>query len=619
MAGLESELLAKVMPTFLENAERIGLPTGAIQRHHQQRAQSFVQRSGGHEFFEFGNGFLVATELELDVEPSFDQREAQLGQPGDGTGGEVVVDEVGERVAAPERVGLGQPCGRLVQIAHVEGGARRGREPLVTEHVDRAGRQLEDVPAAAHRDEIGRTQCAPQLGYEPLQTVADLRRRVLAPEGVDNLVGGDHSSRLQGENGEERAQLRSGDDHLVSVVIEHVESTEQMDQHALHRTPGRGASVRGQERVSVPAQSGDMRFLTPASSTRRERQVIQIATLVQAGQRARATGLTLEHAQEFPDDVGVLAQAAGDIRAFDVVIIGGGAAGLSAALVLGRARRRVAVVDAGAPRNAPASHMQGFLSRDGMSPADFLAAGRAEIAGYGVELLEDQVLGIEPGFLLRLARGAVLTARRIVLATGVSDELPDIPGVRERWGRDLLHCPYCHGWEVRDQPLGVLGSHPGAVQHAQLVRQWSADVIFFAHTHDVTDAERTQLGARGIHVVDGAVARLGIEDDRLTGVELVDGRVIARTAVFVRPVNVPHADGVVSNLGCDRDDAGFVTVDATGRTSVPGVWAAGNAVDPRAQVITAAGAGSAAAIAVNADLVHDDVSRTVISARTLGG
>lgn len=354
-----------------------------------------------------------------------------------------------------------------------------------------------------------------------------------------------------------------------------------------------------------------MRLRAPASSTRRERQVVQIAALIQAGQRERATGLTLEHATEFPDDLGLLARVAGDIRAYDVVIIGGGAAGLSAALVLARARRRVAVIDAGAPRNAPAAHMQGFLSRDGMPPAHFLAAGRAEIAEYGVELVEDRVVGIESGFFIRLAGGAVLTARRIVLATGVSDELPDIPGVRERWGRDLLHCPYCHGWEVRDQPLGVLGSHPGAVQHAQLVRQWSDDVIFFAHTHDVTEAERTQLETRGIRVVDGQVTRLVVEDHQLSGVELVDGRVIARSAVFVRPVNVPHADGLVSDLGCDRDDAGFVAVDATGRTSIPGVWAAGNVVDPRAQVITAAGAGSAAAIAVNADLVQDDVRRTI--------
>jgi len=296
---------------------------------------------------------------------------------------------------------------------------------------------------------------------------------------------------------------------------------------------------------------------------------------------------------------------------YDVVIVGGGAAGLSAALVLGRARRRVAVVDAGAPRNAPAAHMQGFLSRDGMPPGELLAAGRAEVAGYGVELVDDQVIGIEAGFFVRLAGGRVLRARRILVATGVRDEVPDIPGVRQRWGRDLLHCPYCHGWEVRDQALGVLGTQPGAVQHALLVRQWSDDVVFFAHTCALTPAERVQLEARGVRVVAGEVARLVVEDDRLTGVELADGRVIARQAVFIRPRNVPHADGPLAGLGCEVKADGFPVVDAAGRTSAFGVWVAGNAADPRAQVITSAGAGSAAAIAINADLVREDTEGAV--------
>jgi thioredoxin reductase len=291
----------------------------------------------------------------------------------------------------------------------------------------------------------------------------------------------------------------------------------------------------------------------------------------------------------------------------DVAIVGGGAAGLSAALVLGRARRRVAVIDAGKPRNAPAGHMQGFLSRDGMPPTELLAAGRAEVTGYGVELIDDRVLDIQPGFVVSLASGRTLTARRILIATGVSDELPDIEGIRDRWGKDLLHCPYCHGWEVRDQPVGVLGSIPGSVQHALLVRQWSDDVVFFAHTYDLADDERRQLAARDIRIEHGVVTKLVVEDDRLRGVTLADGRTIARTAVFVRPGNVPHNDGLVTALGCDKNDAGFVTVDATGRTSNPGVWAAGNVVDPRAQVITSAGAGSTAAIAINADLVQEDV------------
>jgi thioredoxin reductase len=292
---------------------------------------------------------------------------------------------------------------------------------------------------------------------------------------------------------------------------------------------------------------------------------------------------------------------------FDVVIVGGGAAGLSAALVLGRARRRVVVVDAGQPRNAAAAHMQGFLSRDGMPPSELLAVGREEVAGYGVELVDDWVHEVEPGFAVTLAGGRSFIARRVLIATGVSDELPDIEGVSARWGRDLLHCPYCHGWEVRDRPLGVLGTTPGSVDHALLVRQWSDDVVYFSHTSELTDDERRRLRARDIGIEEGTVARLIVDDDQLRGVELADGRAVHRTAVFVRPVNIPH-NALLQAIGCDTNEAGFVTVDSTGRTTRPGVWAAGNVADPRAQVITAAGAGSAAAIAINADLVQDDVA-----------
>ncbi|MCU1372348.1 MAG: thioredoxin reductase [Ilumatobacteraceae bacterium] len=310
-------------------------------------------------------------------------------------------------------------------------------------------------------------------------------------------------------------------------------------------------------------------------------------------------------------------------KRYDVAIVGGGAAGLSAALVLGRARRRILVIDAGAPRNAPAAHMQGFLSRDGMPPSELLAVGREEVAGYGVELVDDTVTSLEQisggdvcspvevAYRLHLAGGSAVDARRVLVTTGVSDHIPDLPGIRERWGRDLLHCPYCHGWEVRDEPLGVLGTNAGSVQHALLIRQWSSDVTFFAHTSELTDMECRRLDARGITVVFGEVARIVVEDDRLTGVELVDGRFMARTAVFVRPGIHPHPDGLLAGLGCHHDDTGFVTTDRTGRTSNPGVWAAGNVADPRAQVITAAGAGSAAAIAINNDLVQADTDRAV--------
>jgi thioredoxin reductase len=296
---------------------------------------------------------------------------------------------------------------------------------------------------------------------------------------------------------------------------------------------------------------------------------------------------------------------------YDVVVVGGGAAGLTGALVLGRARRRVAVVDAAAPRNAPAAHMHGYLSRDGLPPTELLDMARAEVSGYGVELLEGEVSGVETGFLVQLRDGRSLRARRLLVATGLTDELPELPGVRERWGKDLLHCPYCHGWEVRDEPLGVLGTHSAAVQHALLVRQWSDDVAFFVHSYDLTPDERIQLAARGIRIVDGQVARLAVDADRLQGVELVDGTLVTRSAVFIRPGLTSRGNELLVGLGCTVDEGGFVPIDATGWTSVPGVWAAGNVVDPRAQVITAAGAGSAAAIALNADLVLEDVERAV--------
>ncbi|MDQ1618152.1 MAG: hypothetical protein QOE19_721 [Actinomycetota bacterium] len=297
-----------------------------------------------------------------------------------------------------------------------------------------------------------------------------------------------------------------------------------------------------------------------------------------------------------------------------VVIIGGGAAGLSAALVLSRARRTVTVVDAGEPRNAPAAHMQGYLSRDGMPPRELLAAGRAEVERYGGKVVPGTVTDVTPGrrsgFEIRLADGTVLAARRLLIATGLRDELPDIPGVRERFGRDVLHCPYCHGYEVRDRKLGVLGGGPDAIRQVQLVRQWASDVVFFPHTTQVTAEQRQQLVARAIGIVEGKVVRVVVEDNRLSGVELDDGSLIRRDAVFVGPRFVPNADLLVS-LGCAVDDNDWVVADATGRTSVAGVWVAGNAANARAQVITAAGEGSAAAIALNADLVEEDVQHAV--------
>ena len=300
---------------------------------------------------------------------------------------------------------------------------------------------------------------------------------------------------------------------------------------------------------------------------------------------------------------------------YDVVVIGGGAAGLSAALVLSRARRKVLVVDAGQPRNAPAAHLHGYLSRDGLPPAELLATGRGEVIGYGGEIIPGTVADLVPdgraGFWVLLEDGQRISTRRLLVTTGLRDELPDVPGLSERWARDVLHCPYCHGHEVRDQRLGVIGGTPGSVRYAQIVRQWTHDLVYFTPPGFLNAAERTELLARAIGVVEGTIAQLVIDEtDHLRGVQLDDGCVIPRDALFVPPRFVPH-NGLLLDLGATLDPNGWVDVDATGRTSVPGVWAAGNVVDPRAQVITAAGAGSAAAIALNADLVDDDVRNAV--------
>ncbi|MEU6349746.1 NAD(P)/FAD-dependent oxidoreductase [Streptomyces sp. NPDC047072] len=301
---------------------------------------------------------------------------------------------------------------------------------------------------------------------------------------------------------------------------------------------------------------------------------------------------------------------------YEVIVIGGGAAGLSAALVLGRARRRTLVVDAGEPRNAPAAHMQGFLTRDGMPPREFLAIGREEIARYGVELVRDRVVEVAEGFAVTLESGLTRHARRLVVATGLKDELPDVPGVAERFGRDVLHCPYCHGWEVRDQAFGVLATSALSVHQALMVSQWSRDVTFFLHEvaeSDLSDDDLRRLAAAGVDVVPGEVAELVVTDDRLTAVRLKDGTAHAREVVFTAPRAVPQ-NALLEQIGAELTETPFgayPVVDATGQTTVPGVWVAGNAMGFAEQVINAAAGGYRAGATINGDLLMADLDAAV--------
>lgn len=319
-----------------------------------------------------------------------------------------------------------------------------------------------------------------------------------------------------------------------------------------------------------------------------------------------------------------------DPATYDVVVIGGGAAGLSGALTLGRARRSVLVIDAGEPRNAPADGVHGFLTQDGMNPTALLEAGREEVRGYGAQIRAGRVVSanlsesVDEGFTVELEDGDRVRARRLLATTGLIDELPDVPGIRELWGRDVLHCPYCHGWEVRDQPVGVLGSGPFAVHQALLWRQWTEDLTLFLHTApELTDEEAEQLAARGIKVVEGEVSSLEIEEERLKGVRMGNGEVIACRAVTVTPRFVACGN-VLAGLGLEAtshpmsaDVGEQIEADATGLTAVPGVWVAGNVTDLIAQVVSAANAGVMAGAAINADLVAEDTRHAVAAHRDL--
>jgi thioredoxin reductase/SAM-dependent methyltransferase len=312
----------------------------------------------------------------------------------------------------------------------------------------------------------------------------------------------------------------------------------------------------------------------------------------------------------------------------DVVVVGGGAAGLSGALVLARSRRSVLVVDAGDPRNAPAAHAHNFLTRDGTAPGEIYARGRDEVARYGGRVEIGCVTAMRPGdapdgrgFALDFA-GRTVRARRVLLATGLRDELPDVPGLAQRWGRDVLHCPYCHGWEVRDQRIGVLATGPMAAHQALLFRQLSQHVTLLQHTvPDVSDEQAEQFDALGITVVTGVVTKVEVADDRLRGVS-VGGRAVGLDALVIGPALVPRAE-LLAPLGVHPVDVlvgghvlgSRIEADPTGATAVPGVWVAGNVTDVQAQVVTAAAQGVMAGAAINADLVAEDARRAVEALR----
>ncbi|WP_234983300.1 FAD-dependent oxidoreductase [Demequina sp. NBRC 110053] len=305
---------------------------------------------------------------------------------------------------------------------------------------------------------------------------------------------------------------------------------------------------------------------------------------------------------------------------WDAIIVGGGAAGLSAAQMLGRSKRRTLVVDAGSPRNRFASHMHGVLGHDGRSPAELLEIGRRELEPYGVEVRNASVTHVadEDDVLVVTTPDGTERTRALLLATGITDQLPDVPGLAERWGASVFHCPYCHGWEVRDTRIGVVVAAPAQVHLAFMLRQLSESVTVFLQAGvEIEDADRTRLASRGVDIVDSAVAEVRGAGRSVEDVLTADGRVVPLDALFAGGAPAPH-DDAVSPLGLERADMfgmSFIQVDDSGATSHPRVWAAGNVVQPMANVPMAASAGAWAGAHINGFLVGEDFDRAEIARR----
>ncbi|MFD6434185.1 NAD(P)/FAD-dependent oxidoreductase [Streptomyces venezuelae] len=330
----------------------------------------------------------------------------------------------------------------------------------------------------------------------------------------------------------------------------------------------------------------------------------------------------------------------------DVVVIGGGAAGLNGALMLVRSRRSVVVIDSGTPRNAPAAAMHGFIALDGTPPSEIIERGRWQVRAYGGRIVFGEVISAEPAqsvepaepvkalesvepaeadagdlrFAVTLADGRRVTARRVLVATGVRDVLPDVPVLAEHWGRSVVHCPYCHGWEVRDEPIGILATGPASLHQALLFRQLTDDLVYFTQGTVLNEDTRARFAARGIRIVETDVREVVEEDGVLTGLRLVDGTFVARRVIAVATrmqARTEGLEGLKLPMEDLPDDMGrrFVSA-AAGTTDVPGVWVAGNATDPTSQVGASAAAGALAGAHINALLATADADAALAVARS---
>jgi thioredoxin reductase len=294
-------------------------------------------------------------------------------------------------------------------------------------------------------------------------------------------------------------------------------------------------------------------------------------------------------------------------RVVDAVVVGGGPAGLSAALVLGRARRDVLVLDTGRPANAPAHAVGGLLAQSGISPLELRRQGRDQLAAHpNVDFREGAVVDVSPleeGLAVRLGDGGAVRTRTLVLAHGLRYDPPPLPNVDKLWGRSVFHCPFCDGWEVRDRPLAVHGNGPEAARSALFVSAWSDDVVLCTDGPGRLNGERALLADAGVRVREEPIRKLAGSDGQLQRIEFFAGPQERRDALFVR-TRRGQPNGIAAALGCELTDEGTIAVDGDGRTGIPGVYAVGDAATEHSRsVANAIGTGSRAAYAAVTDLV----------------
>lgn len=294
---------------------------------------------------------------------------------------------------------------------------------------------------------------------------------------------------------------------------------------------------------------------------------------------------------------------------YDVAIIGGGPAGLSAALLLGRSVREVVIFDRGPTRNAPARSANGVFTRDGMPVSELLTVARKQLSPYDIAVQKKEITDIKKdndGFEILSSSGPEATSRKVILCTGVVDQLPDIPGLKELWGKSVVHCPYCHGWEVRGKPIAALVNSHTIKPFASLLNGWSDDLFLLTNGPiDIYDDVQEKLQAHGIQVIEDHIEKLRGSDGGLEKIVFESGEELQRDALFINPGQRLRSK-VIDNLELELNAEGRIHTNKFGETSIPGIYAAGDAGPNMQQVTVAASTGAEVAIAINHLLVEED-------------